>query len=473
MNELIFQLDQSRSAAERLALLARLEETLSQTPAGRISRHLKSLLYHPDWYIRQEIAFMIDRYGIPLKAAERRQYWFALQHFEALKKELETDPSVRALLFSGCKDPAPRFRARLLTHLHFRDCRTTEERLLWWYAAGNYTALVEQGCEPQNRAAVLELLQFGLRAENNPLYHRKQCAFALEQLQGLENAAAAVKEMLTEPEESDFRELPADPETVAELRLSPLEKLIRQLQRQGIRVDGKQVFPQIRQAPATGRITYQNPGLQTWPKADRLRRLQPQPGEVWLRFDYCSMEPTLLLHFLLERFLISLEDLPDGDLYAAVNATDRRAAKIWFNAIINGGGRAYHQQLNPWQMLLLDALRELRQELLQTVFTEGGITTIAGNFRKLARTEKNLAGKAVNRLVQGSASDIFNQAVLLLHQQFQREKLPARVGFLLFDEVWVAVAESHASALKPRICQTLLTVNDHFQLLCPLAVRST
>lgn len=471
MNQLIYQIEQARSQGERLALLAELEAQLQSGPAGKAARHLKSLLYHPDWYIRQEIAFMIDRYGVPLKPEELPRFWFALQQFPRLKNEMAARPETRALLFEGCKDPAPRFRARLLAALTPADCRNAEERLLLLYAAGDYPALVEQGCEPEMREAALALLKSGLKEENNPEYHRKQCAFALEQLHALDNAAAAVQEILSGKAPHHAGQPPPDEETIAGLHLSPLEQFIRRLQRQGVRVDGEAVYPLIQQSPATGRITYRQPGLQTWPKEERQKRITPAPGCCWLRWDYRAMEPTLLLHFLLERFLISLEDLPEGDLYAAVDAQDRNAAKTWFNAVINGGGKTYHEQLNPWQIQLLDALRELRQELLQTVYAEGGVAAIAGNFLALSAEEPNLAGKAVNRLVQGSASDIFNHAVLQLQQRLDEKYPAARVGFLLFDEVWVEAPAELSGAVAALARETLLAVNDHFQLLCPLKIR--
>jgi len=350
MNQLIYQIEQARSHRERLARLAELEAQLQSGPTGKAARHLKSLLYHPDWYIRQEIAFMIDRYGVPLKPEELPRFWYALQQFQRLKNEMATRPGARALLFEGCKDPAPRFRVRLLGALTPADCQTAEERLLLLYAAGDYPALVERGCEAEMREAALALLKFGLKEENNPEYHRKQCAFALEQLHALENAAATVQEILSGKAPHHSIEPPPDEETIAGLHLSPLEQFIQRLQRQGVRVEGQPVYPVIRQAPATGRITYQQPGLQTWPKAERQKRITPAPGCSWLRFDYCAMEPTLLLHFLLERFLISLEDLPEGDLYAAADPADRGAAKTWFNAVLDGGGKTYQEQLNPWQM---------------------------------------------------------------------------------------------------------------------------
>ena len=43
----------------------------------------------------------------------------------------------------------------------------------------------------------------------------------------------------------------------------------------------------------------------------------------------------------------------------------------------------------------------------------------------------------MNRLVQGSAADIFNTAVAEIHRQCIQGQMRASVAFLLYDEVWI------------------------------------
>jgi len=73
--------------------------------------------------------------------------------------------------------------------------------------------------------------------------------------------------------------------------------------------------------------------------------------------------------------------------------------------------------------------------------------------------------------VQGSASDVFNRAVFSLFVFFQKQNLPARVCFLLFDEVWIEAPPEHVAELAPRIIEKLETVNRKYALLLPLKVR--
>lgn len=477
MENIIYNIEATTDHRKRLELLKELEAALEQAPHPRNYRPLISLLYHRDWYIRREAAFLIDRYGVKLKREERFHFDYALQHFQRLKAQMETDPIARKLLFRACKDPSERFRSRVTGFLTLSDCRTTEETALFFYAQSNYQALVELGCDPDFREAVIAILTEGMEPENNVVYHRKQCAYALEQLQALENTPEVIAGIMRSRENPDDG-AEGDAGIPEPQHLSPLKKMLRDLQQQGIRFNGKVVYPTIQIGSITNRITYRDPGLQTLSKAERERRIHPSPGHVLLAWDYIAMEPTILLHFLLQRFLISLEDIPfawqgpeAGDIYLTIDPGDRKRAKSWLNAVINGGGSKFAGDLNPFQMKLWEAIRELRQELLLTVSETGAVETIAGNRILLDQSESNLGGKAVNRLIQGSASDIFNHAVLTLYQRLITEALPARVYFLLYDEVWIEAAPEAEENLAELIRSTLEAINEHFALLIPLRVR--
>ncbi len=478
--DIIFRIEAETDHTRRLEWLARLEATLEAAPHPRDFRLLKSLLYHPDWYIRREAAFLVDRFGVKMNAEERWQFEYALQNFALLAEHAHRDATARKLLFEGCLDRSDRFRSRLIGHLRLADCRTPRETALLHYAAGDYTGLVELGCDPEFRAAVVDLLRHGLKAENNSPYHRKQCAFALEQLQELENASELVAGFMENRTEGSQSVSGPDVEEILALNQTPLQRFIRDLEKQGLVVDGKRVYPSIQIGSVTNRITYRNPGLQTWPRGERERRITASPGCRLLKFDYCAIEPMLLIHFLLQRFLIGPEDVPlsgagegtEADIYLAIDPQNREAAKIWLNAIINGGGRRYTERLNPMQQTLWEAVQELRQEMILAVRRTGAVETIAGNRIPLSPEESNLGGKAVNRLIQGSASDLFNHAVLALHHHLIRNRIPARVYFLLFDEVWVEVEPDAPETLAADVQCILESVNETFQLLVPLRVRT-
>lgn len=471
---LIFEIEAAQSRQQRLELPKRLTDALEQgSPGDPDRRYLKSLLYHPDWYLRREAAFLIDQYQVALDPRERLQYAFALQDFELLQRSSSDDPEALAVLWSACQDPSPRIRSKVLSCLSEKDCQSPEHEAWLLYAASDYRALVELAALEEYRQAVIQCLEFGLRQEDNPDYHRKQCAFALEQLHIMDDAQAAIAQILqsapaTQEKNDKALHTSAGGGPAA---LTPLERLIDYLNRQGLLVDGQRTFPQIQIGSVTNRITYRHPALQTWSKQERESRIQPEPGYVLLRWDFRAMEPSLLLHFLLSRFFISLEDIPHGDIYLAIDPQDRQNAKNWLNAIINGGGRKYLISLNPFQMRLYDAIQELRQETLNHFHHTGVIETLGGRQLALEPNQSNLGGKALNRLIQGSASDVLHHAAVRLHQRLIGQMLPARIYFLLFDEIWIQADSNHSGVLIPVIEQTLLQVNQAFQLLYPLSLR--
>ncbi len=470
-DRIIYQIEQTTEHEQQLALLAELEQALMEEDASR-RRLVKSLLYHRNWYIRREAAFLVDRFGIPLNAREQLQFAYALQNFTFLRKRMEEgDADARQLLFSACGDAAPRFRTRVLAYLRLEDCRTPREEVWLHYAAGDYVTLMELGSASDYREAVISVLQHGLHQPDNPTYHRKQCAFALEQIRAMDNAREAIEEILADDSRraADFsgeEQTPLPPPS-----LNPLEQMLHALRQQGVYVDGRRLFPEVQVGTVTGRITYKNPPLQTWSKEERQQRIQPFPGEVLLQFDYQCIEPRILLHFLLQRFLISTEDIPEGDIYLAISPSNRGAGKEWLNAVINGGGYRYHQNLNPLQQRLWEAIRELRVEFTEEAEREGAVVIPGGRRIPLPEGERNRSGRIMNRYIQGTASEVLNTAAIQLYLQFVQEMLPARVYFLLFDEIWVSCAPEVQATVSQMCRQEMERAGQELGLLVPLLVH--
>ncbi len=236
---IICSLEQAPSHPERLQLLEQLEQTVTAPVSASGRRLLISLLYHRDWYVRRETAFLIDRLGIKLSPEERWQYHFALQNWVVLEREFPANPAVRKILFRGCLDPSGRFRSRLLSVLSLPHCRTPGEMALLHYAAGDYLSLAELGADPDFRPAVLDILHYGMKPQNNSNYHRRQCAQTLEHLNALENAAEAIKDLIRDKKTEAPAPETDPPQEVQLLAQTPIEKLLRQLGRQGIWLDGK------------------------------------------------------------------------------------------------------------------------------------------------------------------------------------------------------------------------------------------
>ncbi len=467
LKTLIWQIEQVAGHAQRLVVLAELEKALQEPHPVAERKYLKSLLYHPDWYIRREIALLIDRYGIPLNTEEQFQFAFALQNFEYLYKHRE-NPLARKLLFQACVDNNPRVRSKAAAHVNPEECHTPAEEAAYLYAVGDYRALVELGCTPDGREPVVHILQEGLQQSENSNYHRRQCAFALEQLEAIEDAQAEIQTILetssediTNPDNAAPNALPA---------ADPLEHLLNTLRQQGVWLDGQRVFPDIQIGTVTGRITYKNPALQTIPAADRPCRLKPLQGMV-VSLDYRSIEPLIVVHFLLDGMLLNLTDIPEDDIYLAIYPEDRNRGKRWLNTIINGGSGGEAEFRTPFQQKLFEAIREWQQEVFAAAVHRGYVTTLGGRHIPLPQEQTNRIGKITNRLVQGSASDVFNRAVIAIFQFIQEHELPLQVYFLIYDEVWIHGEGEVLAQHLPAIQEIMETTPQEMGMLVPIPVR--
>jgi hypothetical protein len=214
------------------------------------------------------------------------------------------------------------------------------------------------------------------------------------------------------------------------------EPFLARLAARGIRLDGELVHPRIGVGTCTGRVTYTAPALQGVPKAERPARLTPAtPGRRFVRADYGQIEPRILLTILHDRGLIAWA--PGEDLYRTLcgDAIDRESAKVAVNSLINGGRPP--EGASGRLAEFIEAADAYRGELARRAEAEGLVLTLTGRAIPLPADEENHAGKAVNRVLQGTAADIFNAAAPRVARAIESEGLPAAVAFLLFDELWV------------------------------------
>ncbi|GAB4185398.1 MAG: hypothetical protein Kow00108_22890 [Calditrichia bacterium] len=436
-------------------------------PSREKRKLLIPLLY--DWHfgIRYEAAFCVDYFGVTLKNEERFQWLYSMMQFRILKEWCEKEPIYRFILMNGFLDRSERVRAKLLRHFHKDDCLTPEEEILYFYGRRDYRKLWEYAEKPEHRNFIKELLLKGVDPKYNYPYHRRQCALLLENVKLLPNAETFAMQVMKAAERDKQRKIKLDG---AQAPVQIMDKLLLDLNQNGLFIDGTFVFPRVEVGSVTNRITYKNPGVQTWPKEERHLRIKAPPGMSLIKFDFKEIEPRLFYHYLLHHLLISLEDVPAGDIYSHFHKKGRETAKRWLNAFINGagaGGRAYPPHIKK----LINARKKLQDILLEEIYLSGGITTLGGNFIPLDIRTTNVRGKAVNRLVQGSAADLFHRALTEIDKWFIRENIDARIYLLIYDEFWVVCHPSAASLLEagiPEICNSLW---KKMGLMIPIIVR--
>ncbi|MGD9488772.1 MAG: hypothetical protein AB7W47_12165 [Calditrichaceae bacterium] len=474
LSEMIQQISMTESRSQKMEWLHHLAGSVTSQKA----RMLIPLLYDNDPAVRLETAYLIENYGLKLNNEEQFRYLFALQDFDTLATYLN-DSEARVVIFQGLREKNLRLRARLLRVIHESDCQSEEERLIFYYGRAEYDTLIQryhdETADDRVKKFIAGLLENGTKPSKNTDYHRRQCAQALKEISEMDLLGDDVKKLL-----SPTAKIASD----VKLKIRPeipepynaLEPVLEKLNRQGVIVSGRHVFPEIRVGTVTGRITYRNPGLQTWPEEKRMTEIQPPDGyKIW-RYDYAAIEPNILLNILLGEHLLSLDDVPRGDIYTAICSQkekryDRGEIKRYLNGIINGASVMPPFTPQPFLWRLIEAMDELRTELRDRAKPEGGVTTIGGKFIGLDPSEANYNGKLMNRLIQGSASDLFNRGLIEIDRRIQSEKTDLRISFVLFDEVWIAAGPSVAESWEENILEILNRQWKNFHLPLPVTAR--
>jgi len=475
LDQKIIALAEARAAEARAQLIAEIRsglETGIVNPGRSGRKRLTALLYIQDAYIRYEVAQLLFDYQGDLKPADLLQYYFASQNFQKLWDLARTDTTAKALLFSGFLDRNLRLRTKLLKLIHESDCSTPAEKIFYHYGRAAYEELYELylSSGPDEKQSIQDILKQGLKTEWNTDYHRRACAALLEQLEAGENLQQEIEEILKKtPKEKNTAPLRLNtimPEPATEFGL-----FLEKLNRQGIYTNGQIIYPEIQIGTKTGRVTYRNPGLQTWSEEKREQDILSPPGCEIIRFDYQSIEPAILANLLLNEHLISFELAQTEDIYLAIFPQDRSRAKKYMNAFINGGPALppFNPQPVLWQ--LVQAIDTYRSELVERWQKGENLQTIGGNSIILDEKEPNRGGKLMNRMIQGGAADFFNTAVLRLDQYLVKNKVEAGIYFLLYDEVWLS-AKKEIALHVGRISQEILEgIYQIFNFLIPVKVR--
>jgi len=429
----------------------------------QVAAMLKPLLMDDSAEIRRETAFLLDYWGIDLAEKEGYQFLFAIQDMGALKKFAEHNSTAREIYIQGMRDRNVRVREKMLRHFHLSDCRTDGEKAVYFYCRGDYTALIQMSQDDGMVEFIVNLLSEGLRPDRNTPYHQRQCQMTLQQLGFL------AEEMPRKKNKSGHIEKVDTPPPLAELARTPLQQFLDRLNKNGLLVEGKRIYPEIHQVAVTNRITYKNPGVQGWSQQKRVEKIQPPEGMSLYSYDFKEIEPRLLFNFMIQNFWISYDDVAVEDFYLLFNPTNRKQGKKMLNRLINGGGIKF-MDLDESVQKIVEAIQEFRMELVESARSYGYVETLAGHHLYISPDEKNFNGKAMNRLIQGSASDFFNDAVVSLQAYIDLEDMPVQILLLLYDEVWVAVEKNREKQLSQEIENFLNRVSQRWYLPIPISV---
>lgn len=396
---------------------------------------------------------------------ELLRFHFAMQNFARLAES----EAGREIMFQNLIDKNTAIRAKILKHLNYNQAVNKQQQILFLYGQANYLQLREYCMENADmRGEIIKLLKTGAKPSNNSTFHCKQCLFLLQQIDAMEDTATRLKVILNKNTKQKNRTVTTNLVTNQNfLPEQPIQIILDRLNQQGIYVNNTLIFPEIAIRTITNRITYRNPNLQGWSKEKREREIAAPAGCKLLKYDFISMEPVILINILLSEFLLALQDIPQEDIYLAINPKDRPAAKLWLNRIINGGSITHEFKPTEFSLLLVDKIQEWRTEIYEKAYKEEFVETLGGRQIGINRNETNFSGKAVNRIIQGSASDIFQHALQRLDELIAEDNLDTRLYFLLHDEIWLASAQDYSRIIK----NTLESISSKFNFIYPLKVR--
>jgi hypothetical protein len=470
--ELIQVITVESQTSQKMVLFSRLRQEIEAGHPAKRVRLLIPLLYELNAEIRREAAYMLEEYGIRLEGEDYLQYLFAVQDFDILYRGHFDDPQVRKLMFAGFKDPNLRLRARLLNFIHESDCRTFEEKSLYYYGRAEYDQIIRWDLDEARSAGIRSLLTFGTKPENNSAYHRRACARALQLIAGMDGLSEDIAALLeTRSGQRSVEPLRIKREDI--VAVTELDLLLEKLSARGIYAGEQIVYPEIHVGTVTGRITYKNPALQTWPKEKRQQMIKPFDGYEIIGFDYTAIEPRLLLNLLVQEHLLNLSEIPGEDIYSALCPEDREPAKKYLISLMNGGPVMPPFNPQPFLWKLVGALDEFKSDLRERFKAGEQIQTLAGRPVDLQEGEPNFCGKLINRLIQGGAADLFNNGLIEIERWIAAENQDITLYFVIYDEVWLLVPAGKQALYRDPIRQILDRQWQVFNLVLPLTVKES
>ncbi len=394
---------------------------------------------------RTDVALALAPVAEELPPETRLLLHLVLHDWDGVSALLTERPDLRPVLFHYLWRETPALRRWMLRQVTPSFCQNDVERMIRDVAAGNFAAVQGWALMEELRELLVSLLRELLRSPYWGLFHKDQAARVLRSLGEKAPPVARPYRRLRSGDGSVLQSTALDQEEADPPELAPL---LQHLRGKGLCVDGRRIYPAVRVGTITGRITYSDPPVQTWSRTEREGRIRPSPGCVMVMLDYSQIEPLVLLNVLVHRLWLAIPDLPQGDVYLWFSPEDRDLGKRIVNTLINGGSPAVVDP-HPGALAFIRAMEQFRDQWARECRARGVVITLSG--REIPLPEgTNPEGKMMNRLVQGSAADIFNAAVAEIHRQSTQEGWRGSVAFLLYDEVWVEAERGHEEEIARR-----------------------
>ena len=276
----------------------------------------------------------------------------------------------------------------------------------------------------------------------------------------------------------DFPEAKAIAEyLMLQKRIAQIESWIESIQADG-RVHGKV----ITNGAVTGRMTHHSPNMAQVPNSSAIYGLEcrdlwtVEKGCKLVGIDASGLELRMLAHYMNDDEYTN--EVVSGDIHTAnqkaAGLETRNQAKTFIYAFLYGAGPAKIGSVvggtsKEGQKLITNFLRntpklQRLRERVSEAFTARGVLLGLDGRKLLVRSEHS----ALNTLLQGAGAVAMKQALVFLHKDLTKQKIPFKLVANVHDEWQIEVPEKYAEQVGQSGVKAITDAGVEFKMNCPL-----
>ena len=274
------------------------------------------------------------------------------------------------------------------------------------------------------------------------------------------------------------------PEAKAIAEYLMLQKRIAQVESwiEAIQADGRVHGRVISNGTVTGRMTHIKPNMAQVPNSIAI--YGPECRDLWIvekgcklvGIDASGLELRMLAHYMNDNEYTN--EVVSGDIHTAnqkaAGLETRSQAKTFIYAFLYGAGAAKIGSVvggsqKEGQKLITRFLRNTPQlkrlrERVSEAFTARGVLLGLDGRKLLVRSEHS----ALNTLLQGAGAIAMKQALVLLHKDLTKQKIPFKLVANVHDEWQIEVPEKYAEQVGQSGVTAITDAGVEFKMNCPL-----
>ena len=274
------------------------------------------------------------------------------------------------------------------------------------------------------------------------------------------------------------------PEAKAIAEYLMLQKRIAQIESwiEAIGSDGRVHGKVITNGAVTGRMTHHSPNMAQVPNSSAIYGLECR--DLWIvekgcklvGIDASGLELRMLAHYMNDNEYTN--EVVSGDIHTAnqtaAGLETRNQAKTFIYAFLYGAGAAKIGSVvggsaKEGQKLITNFLRntpklQRLRERVSEAFTARGVLLGLDGRKLLVRSEHS----ALNTLLQGAGAIAMKQALVLLHKDLTKQKIPFKLVANVHDEWQIEVPEKYAEQVGQSGVKAITDAGVEFKMNCPL-----